>query len=228
MSVTITQGREGEVSAIASDHISSWIREYSSRPVLLLVSGGSAHVVLNDVTLPEDTSHLTLSVLDERLVDDVGSHNFSALAQTSFFTTFKKRGGATVNPSDDSEGVLRWRQSNPNGVVIATMGVGADGHTAGIMSYPHNKDLFDQEFEEPEQGTVSYEPLQGTSEYQRRYTVTLSFLREVIDHALVFVIGSEKKEALSRVVADEGALHHTPARIIYEMKHVVLITDQTL
>ena len=57
-----------------------------------------------------------------------------------------------------------------------------------------------------------------------RVTATLPFLREV-DGAIVYAVGDQKAEALQKVVAHEGTLFSTPARVLKQMKSVTLFTD---
>jgi len=47
----------------------------------------------------------------------------------------------------------------------------------------------------------------------------------MVDHAVVYVVGEEKRATFERVLAENGALAETPARIIREMKDVRLFTD---
>jgi len=62
------------------------------------------------------------------------------------------------------------------------------------------------------------------NEYPQRATITLPFLRE-IDHSVMYMVGMEKKDALSRMLNAKGMLFETPARIVHEMKEVHIFTD---
>ena len=108
--------------------------------------------------------------------------------------------------------------------MVITQGIGEDGHTAGIMPYPENSALFKSLFDDPEKWVVGYDA-EGRNEHPLRVTVTLSFLREVVDHSIVYAVGDGKKEALRQVLAETGTLWQTPARIIHEMRNVMLFTD---
>ena len=121
------------------------------------------------------------------------------------------------------EGLKSWIETHANGVVIATMGVGKDGHTAGIMPYPENPALFRSLFEDEEKWVVAHDA-GDKNPHSLRVTVTLPFLR-MVDHAVVYVVGEEKRATFERVLAENGALAETPARIIREMKDVRLFTD---
>jgi len=42
---------------------------------------------------------------------------------------------------------------------------------------------------------------------------------------VVFMVGEEKRNALERVLAEEGMLAETPARIVREMRDATIFTD---
>ncbi len=65
------------------------------------------------------------------------------------------------------------------------------------------------------------------NEYPLRVTVTLPFLRKV-SFGVVYAVGKDKKNALIATLAPVGTISQTPARIIAEMPHCLLYTDQTL
>jgi len=48
--------------------------------------------------------------------------------------------------------LFEWAKKHPEGKIIATMGIGFDGHTAGIMPYPENPETFARLFEDKEIG----------------------------------------------------------------------------
>ena len=205
-------------------------------PVLLLLSGGSAFGILADVRKEFLPSNLMVGMLDERYSADPTINNFAQFLDTDFYTVAGESGAlfldSRVDPNEESlleyadglgKALRDWREINPKGRVVITQGMGADGHTAGVMPFPENPEQFTQLFLDPRQWALGYDASQK-NKYRERATVTLSFLRDGVDFSLLYVVGEDKAPALWRAVAKEGTLAETPARIIQEMKNVTLIT----
>ncbi|MDO8577435.1 MAG: 6-phosphogluconolactonase [Candidatus Wildermuthbacteria bacterium] len=197
----------------AGKKLSELFLNHQHVPVLFLSSGGSALELLDEidtVCLPYD---LVVGVLDERVGIEPRNSNSAQFKATSFFARLQKRGV----PFIDLEGKTSARK------VIITQGVGADGHTAGIFPFGENPQRFQELFENEKVLLVRYNAGDKT-EYPERVTVTMPFLRKV-DHSVVYMVGEEKRDALERVLAEDGALHETPARIAREMRDVTIFTD---
>ena len=62
------------------------------------------------------------------------------------------------------------------------------------------------------------------NEFPLRTTTTNSFLRNKVNHAILYVSGESKRDMLQNVL-QKGSLNEYPARIIHEMKDVTLVTD---
>ncbi|MBI4253141.1 6-phosphogluconolactonase [Candidatus Uhrbacteria bacterium] len=218
--------------------LAKFLKNNARRSILLLCSGGSALDLLQDT--PKDClgPNMTLGVLDERYSSDEAINNFAQLEKTSFFQA-ARRAGAHVIDTRPKEGetheqlTLRfeselrsWMKDHPGGIIVATMGIGSDGHTAGIMPFPEDETLFWALFGELGRFVQDYDA-GDKNQHPQRITITLSFL-VMINHAIVYCVGEGKRIALERVMAEEGSCAHTPARIIREMKDVLLFTDITL
>lgn len=117
-----------------------------------------------------------------------------------------------------------WMAAHPDALVIATMGIGADGHTAGVMPFPEDETYFHKTFLDAERWVVGYDA--GTkSPYPDRVTTSLAFLRDIVSSAVVYAVGTDKRSALERILASTGSLAETPARILSEMSRVDVFTD---
>ncbi len=204
--------------------------------VLLLLSGGSAFEMLSGVSEEVCGEHLTIGVLDERFDTDLSINNFLQLQKTNFYIRAKNAGARFIDsvPKENeslesfSEKIEKewkqWRRENKDGKIIITQGMGADGHTAGIMAFPENPELFAKLFLDDERWVVGYDA--GTkNEYPKRATATLSFLKNEVDVALVYVAGDAKKSAFEKMISETGTLAETPARILREMKEVKIFTN---
>ncbi|VAX33984.1 hypothetical protein MNBD_NITROSPIRAE03-1522 [hydrothermal vent metagenome] len=211
----------------AADAISSYLSDAQKedRKVLFLSSGGSSLEILDFI--PDDIlgDYLTISVLDERYDREGKNNNFVQLSLTGFYRKALKSGCAFIDTrvrpgqtqkalADYFEGKLReWRKNNPDGEIIATIGIGPDGHTSGIMPFPENKKMFDTLFN-GERWVVAYDAA-GKTPYSERVTTTNTFLK-LINRAFVFAVGREKAEALHRMQEDRP-VSEVPAAILKEL-----------
>ena len=75
---------------------------------------------------------------------------------------------------------------------------------------------------------VGYNATKEKSEYAKRVTVTLPFLRREVDCGVAYATGSKKRKAVRRVSAKRGSLAKTPARVLREMKNITLFVDQAV
>lgn len=216
--------------------ITKILREQHNRPVLLLSSGGSTLDILEQVTFPEKKEMITLSVLDERLSQDSLVNNFSRLVTLPFFHSFVVSGGKSIDTrmrSGDSvfslsnrfeTALRRWKRDYPQGIILITQGIGTDGHTAGIMPFPENPELFKTLFDDPKRWVVGYDA--GIKNpYSLRVTVTITFLREMVDCSIVFIAGENKASLLKNFLQHQEKTCDAPLYILKEMRKVVIVTD---
>lgn len=216
--------------------------------ILFLTSGGSAFDLLKNLEI--SSRNISIGVLDERYSIDPAVNNFSQLQATEFFQKREKMfdkildtkvldGESLEDFADRFDSLLKkWKEQNPDGIIVSTMGMGADGHTSGIMPHPENELVFEGLFNDPRKWVVGYDA-GDKNPYPERATTTLAFLKNEIDFAVVYVVGEGKKDALVRVMAENGTLAETPARlamrsvagrparVFHEMKNVSLFTDIT-
>ena len=213
-----------EAKAKAADGLDNLFHEIRG-PVLFLSSGGSSLELLDGLQIGEN---VTVSVLDERYSTDPTVHNFAQFFErirpNAFIDTRVGQNETLQQLAERFEKELReWKNKNPGGKIMITQGMGSDGHTAGIMPYPENPQLFKELFENTEHWVVGYDAKEK-NEYPMRVTVTMPFLRTA-DYSIAYITGEKKKPAFERVLAKLGSLADTPARIMREMKNVQLFTD---
>jgi len=219
----------------AGAYLSSLLMKTGGEPTLVLFSSGSALEMLSYVTVPEDTSNLTLGVLDERFTKNPKENNCASLKETTFYKNATLRGARTIDTSMRFERVEtlaetmnsaweKWIEKNPSGHILATFGMGADGHTAGIMPYPEDSGMFDILFEDKRRAVVGYDA-RGKNAIPLRATATLPFLRTHIMGGVAYITGENKRPALERALHDTGTIAETPARIFKEMQSIQLFTN---
>jgi 6-phosphogluconolactonase/glucosamine-6-phosphate isomerase/deaminase len=129
-----------EATAAAGEYLNALLIENKKYPILLMLSAGSALSILDFVGDSAIGENLTISILDERYSLDPKINNFHQLQQTDFYTlAFAAEAsffGTLPRPDDTQDSLAQrweknlrnWREENPKGVVIATLGMGADGH----------------------------------------------------------------------------------------------------
>ncbi len=219
---------KAEATRQVADDISCYLSDTKKggRKVLFLSSGGSSLAILDFI--PDDIlgDYLTIGVLDERYDREGKNNNFSQLSRTGFYRKAMKSGCAFIDTgvrpgqtqqalADYFEGKLReWRKNNPDGEIIATIGIGPDGHTSGIMPIPEDKNRFNALFN-GERWVTAYDAA-GKTPYPERVTTTNTFLK-LINRAFVFAVGREKADAL-RSMQEDRPVSEVPAAILKELR----------
>lgn len=229
-----TQQDSLSAAAEAGENLNKLLLDHVKQPMLLLLSGGSAFNILDYTGTAALSSNLTISVLDERFSEDSGINNFFQLQKTDFYKdAFEKECnffGTMPRPNETKEDLAKrweknlknWRTENPDGLIIATLGMGPDGHTAGIFPYPENQKKFNELFNGSD-WIASYNA-DDKNKYPNRVTTTLTFLK-TLDIGLAYVCGADKKEKLSAVISKTGKLNELPALIWQEIKNLKMFTD---
>jgi len=220
------------LSIEASRGLDAFFRVHADKPILFLFSGGSALSALETLSPATIPDNLTAAPIDERLTNEITLRNMTTFKKTRFAQYSAERPGVRIvdpcEPSIDEaskkmDTFLRdWKKDNPRGTTIALLGIGGDGHSAGIFPDTDTK-RFAKRFFDSSLWTLDYEP-RGAQECPRRLTVTGSFMESQIDIALIFVQGEGKREALTRF-RHGGAAEETPALILKKIPSVLLYTD---
>ncbi len=223
---------------MAAEAVQQTLSEFNSVPILFMVSGGSALHVLNALPGELFGSRFTLSVVDERFTTDPAINNYLQLTNTDFYHKAVAQGVSVIEtvPQEKEaieelakrfEGELKaWRMSHPDGVIVTLIGIGKDGHTAGMMGYPDDVRTFQFMFEDADVWVAGYDA-KWRNMYPLRVTVTMPFLRKA-NATIVYAVGGEKKKAINLILAPSGELYRTPGRIINELQHCHLYTDQSV
>jgi 6-phosphogluconolactonase/glucosamine-6-phosphate isomerase/deaminase len=221
-------------AAEAGEHLNGFLTENKKMPILLMLSGGSCLSIIDYVGQTALGANLTVSVLDERFSQDPEINNFLQMqktdfykdafeAEASFFGTVPRNGESAEDLRQRWDKNLKtWRTENPRGLIAATLGMGQDGHTAGIFPFPENPSEFNRMFG-GEAWTVSYNT-DNKNKYPERITTTLTFLK-MVDFGFAFVAGAEKKETFDRLTSADVKTAELPATIWREIKSVKVFTN---
>lgn len=215
------------------EQLSNLLQQHADTPTLLLLSGGSALALLDHVSEAALGPQVTFTTLDERFSTDEAVNNFAQIKATTFYERAITRGAATIDTSVSAADTLaeasarfatalhEWRTTHPHGVVITTMGVGSDGHTAGIF---------------PEQAHSNYQTTdwvlaetlpESVNEHRERITVTPTFLLHEVTHALGYITGEAKQTVFDKLTKPDCDTATMPACILRDIRSVTIITDRT-
>lgn len=221
----------------AAKHLAGVLREEcldTKQPLLLLFSGGSALSVTDYLPASSDAAFLTLSVVDERDDPSKKASNFQELKRTPWFQKMMLCGASSIDPLTDNhlstekkalafERTLRqWKENHRDGSIIVILGMGADGHTAGIFP-AQEAEIFDQLFQ-GDAWVIGYTVPEAPS-CPTRITATLTFLQQEAAKVYVFLCGQEKATTWEHLLANDIVLSTLPILGIYGMRQVAIYTD---
>jgi 6-phosphogluconolactonase/glucosamine-6-phosphate isomerase/deaminase len=211
--------------------ISAILEKEQGKDTLLMLAGGSAFAVY-DAILPQWLSnHVTIVMTDDRFSREMDINNSHLLQATDFYNESINADAYYISTEVWNEqtpeelakrfeyGLRQWRKEFPDGVVVAVFGMGGDGHIAGMIPSENFLELF----ENKEKWVVGYST--PNNEYHERITITMPFIRKHVDYVVAFISGEKKRIAFERLIAEEGSLEETPARILRELKNVEVFTD---
>ncbi len=200
-------------------------------PVLLCLSGGSAlELIKNGFDFNTLGSHVTVTVLDERFTTNPKHSNMAQLFECGFAQKAIEAGcqliDTRVKEGEDINSVAggfalaieRWSNGNPNGKIVATIGMGDDVHTAGIIPSADNfRAILDPKLQKL---VVGYHVGTQPVETQERITTTFNFLA-MVAYGVMVVMGEKKIPAMQALMAREGDKLVSPARIWRETKGII-------
>ena len=224
----------------ASKALNELFSAQKGKEFLFLSSGGSSLSLLDGLDPENFGPNSTIGVLDERYSTDSSINNLAQLQKSKFYQDVISRGSRVIDTAvlggesiqdfaNRFEKQLKDWADRTHGVIIASVGVGPDAHTSGIMPYPENKKFFDEKFNDARHWVTDYDA-EGKNPHRMRVTSTFPFLKK-IDHAVIFISGESKKEALRKLMAEEGSLYESPCRIWRDTPStdkVQIFTDQIL
>ena len=192
----------------------------NNKKVLLIIAGGSNIPILKavfDLLEFELTSNIDIILSDERFgPSDYQESNFVKLIKYGFDK--KKANFINILTNQDIKTSTRLlekefvQKSQKANIIIAQLGIGEDGHIAGIL--PNSKALDSNDY------VVNFKG----PDFER---ITLSFKAlKKIDIAIVAAYGAKKKKALKNLKNLKLPLNEMPSRILQEIKSIYIYNDQ--
>lgn len=230
----ITHLNKLAAAAGAGEMLNNILSENKNQPILLLLSAGSAFEMLDYVSKKSMGENLTISMLDDRFSTDEKINNFAQFQNLDFYKDALEAEasfiGSLPRPEDTmetlrqrwEERLKKWREDNAMGIIVATLGMGPEGHTAGIFPYPDDEKKFYELFQND--NWITAYSADGKNQYPKRLTATLTFFAQ-INEAFAFVCGQDKKQKLDSVVANKSSVSTLPATSWNTIEKVTLFTD---
>jgi 6-phosphogluconolactonase/glucosamine-6-phosphate isomerase/deaminase len=208
----------------------------TNRTILYLSGGNTPATLYATLAKEEKIRPGVVGLIDERYGDPMhASSNEKMIASTGLLRYFSMldtpyyamlRGVLLEETAGRYDELIRSLQTvYPKSIGI--LGMGSDGHIAGIL--PNRSDFDNPLFKKDD----SYSLVKGIEDaggiYKKRVTQTFLGL-SLLDTIIVLVFGEEKKKALTQMF-EEGKEEDIPARFLKRKDvapKVLLITDQQI
>lgn len=214
----------------AGEALETLLNKYQGKAILLLLSGGSSLGLLSFVKAESLNEKITLGVVDERFSFDQAASNYLKLQSTDFYNSAIKAGSKILRPeivegvsgeviANNWENDLRnWFKENPDGICLATIGIGPDGHIAGMFPGNWGVDFNGNAW------TVFYSVPSTINPYTDRLTITSTFLKEKVTETIVYAVGKDKQFVIEALIENKSALDPLPAKVLSQLKSVDFFT----
>lgn len=235
----------------AGKYINDILTQYVERPLLFLVAGGSSSAVLEHINPEYLSPDLTVTTTDDRFSTELDINNFSILQTTSFYNNLVQADafcistevfeGETIEQyrARFEKNLREWKMDFPKGVIVALYGMGADGHTGGMIPGLLSKEEFYREFNDSDRLVGKFDALDydggskaSSYEFPQRISTTIPFMRDWVDHIVFYITGENKKPALDiflkiddTTLSTDVDFSVTPISIARFMKDATVFTD---
>lgn len=234
--VTLHQSAQPHIDA--GHALNAALKSVHEHDHLVLFSGGSALMLADSIDHTLLSPRMTIGMVDERYTTDPAVSNFSQLTSRDVWSHAQAAGVSWIDPRPQPTASLEdtahrvnialkhWHITHHTGAVIAVLGVGADGHTAGVLPFPEDPTLFASLFFEEHRCVRGYQVDSKKNPHTKRITTTLSYLKRHVTHAIVYVAGEDKHAVLTALLAPHPApLAELPAGILHALPLVEIYTD---
>lgn len=219
------------------------IYKFVDQNTVLFLSGGSTPKFLYQTLAKEEKLKVgAVAMVDERygpsmheksnekMIRDAGLISYFERQKISFYPILKKGKSRRELAKDYDRLIENLLSSFKKSVVI--LGIGLDGHTAGIPAgsqklSPQMRDPAEARKFKNQKLATSFEDFPGES--KERISLTLGALSKM-DLLIVLAFGEEKKKALE-LMFSKGSIEEIPARFFKTpeiSQKTLLITDQKL
>ena len=220
-------------ATLVGEAVSKSIAEHDG-DVMCLLSGGSALEVVEFIAKPTDKPECrTIFMMgDERGTGEEEINNSLQLLKTHPGHYVAKNLISTVPHEDENLELFASRISETfstelsklqNPKIIQVLGVGSDGHTAGIFPLP--EDEFYKVY--PRDLGIVPVRVEGLT-IDSRASFTPDWILRNVDQVLGYAVGVSKSAILESLKNESKAINERPAEILKLHKDAVVYTDQVV
>ncbi len=212
----------------AGSHISGFIAE-ANADVVILLSGGSAMGVFEHITIDKSECRTIFMMGDERVTGEVETNNYLQLKERYFDHPLIEQVLDTSALVDETPEIFATRVKNifvenisnlTEPKFLAVLGVGADGHTAGI--FPMNEESFSNVYE----ADSTYVPVHLESlTIDSRASFTPNWILNSSDAVIGYIAGETKKQILNDLMNESKDIYERPAELFKRHKNSFIYTD---
>lgn len=218
-----------DTARIVGEFISKLIAD-TSGDTMCLLSGGSALNVIEHIKvrpLPECRTIFMMG--DERVSGEIEVNNFLQL--NSMYPDHPVTKMTLDSSADQDETVEDFSTRIKNifeekfselykPTVIVLLGIGTDGHTAGIFPLP------EKQFTEVYEADPTYVPVHLKDlTIDSRASFTPSWILNNATHVIGYAVGESKKLILKSLINEFKEIHERPAELLKRHPNSVLFTD---
>lgn len=214
------------------------IYESSSPKTALFLSGGSTPKPLyHQLAKEADLKVGAVAMVDERfgepmhetsnerMIKETGFLDYLKYKDIRFYSVLEKdRDRAEVSKNYDE--TIRWLMYHFS-KSIGILGMGADGHIAGIA--PNRKDFNNPLFNREDEKLFIDSFNDELGSFKQRITMTFLAL-SMLDQIILLAFGKEKKKGLKKAIED-GSIEEIPARFLIRKNiaaKTLVISDQKI
>lgn len=156
---------------------------------------------------------------NEKMIKDTGFLDYLHSMNTPFYSVLKSRKSRSKSAEEYDELVrylLKWFPKS-----IAVLGLGSDGHIAGLPAGNEKLKTKNEKLVE------DFDDFPG--DLKERISLTFNALTQ-LDHIFLLVFGNDKKKGL-KLLFEDGPIEEVPARFLITSpisERTLLITDQKI
>lgn len=217
-------------AADLATHVREYITEHQDSDILCFTAGGSALALFDYLDLDADQKRRTIFCMgDERVSGERSINNFlqltERLTEAQSDLQIIDTCGATETPeilaTRIDQKISEIISGSKNIKIICILGIGEDGHTAGI--FPMDTETFLHTYTED----ATYVPVTGRGlTIDSRASLTPSFILNQADQVLGFAQSKTKcAHIVIELIKRNYELNEMPAQLIKRHKDSYLFTD---
>ena len=214
------------------DRVTAIINEHDG-DVLCFLSGGSGMSVVEHIQPIYKGECRTIFMMGDERVSRVPSAN-NYLQLTKRYAGFRildhtidtsikpdeRSSEFSVRMSTEIEKII---SETKNVKIISVLGIGTDGHIAGI--FPLERGAFQDTYQHEQ----TYVPVRMKGlEFNFRASLTPSFILHKVSEIFVYAAGANKTDILYLLLGEDKSTHERPAELIKQHINAHVYTDQQI